>query len=289
MSGRRGGGRRRPAHHEAEHENEERWLLTYADMITLLMTLFMVLFAISSVNTTKLELLSKSLSEAISGKIVTGGASLQETGATAKTEAASPEPPLPAIQPMVKTASTSSTSTKAAAAAASSTNAAIHEEQDFRDLKRKIDAYAQAHGLQAKIQTVVTRRGLVVRLLTDHVLFPSGSAQLEPGSGALLSAISRLLVTEVRHPIVVAGHTDDRPINSAQFPTNWELSTARATQVVRHFIRNGVAPSRLQAAGDAAQRPIASNSSDAGRSRNRRVEIILQRLNASLPNSTDGP
>ncbi|MDX6561787.1 MAG: chemotaxis protein MotB [Gaiellales bacterium] len=289
MSTRRGGGRRRISHHEAEHENEERWLLTYADMITLLMTLFMVLFAISSVNTTKLELLSKSLSEAISGKIVTGGSSIQETGATDKTEVASPEPPIPAIQPVIKSESTASGSTKAAAAAASSTNASIHEEEDFRALKRKIDAYAQAHGLQTKMQSVVTRRGLVVRLLTDHMLFPSGSAQLEPASGALLTAISQLLVTEVRHPIVVAGHTDNRPIHSAQFPTNWELSTARATQVVRHFIRHGVAPARLQAAGDAAQKPIASNSNDVGRSRNRRVEIILLRLNASLPNSTDGP
>jgi chemotaxis protein MotB len=287
MSARRGG-RRGSSHHEAEHDNEERWLLTYADMITLLMTLFMVLFAISSVNTTKLELLSKSLTEAISGKVVTGGASIQETGATEKTSAPAPEPPLPAIQPVVKSASTPN-ATRAAAAAASSTNAAIHEEEDFRELKRKIDAYAKAHGLQDKLETVVARRGLVVRLLTDHVLFSSGSAQLEPGASPVLSAISQLLVTEVRHPIVVSGHTDNRPIHSARFPTNWELSTARATQVLRHFIRHGVAPARLQAAGDAAQQPIASNSSDAGRSRNRRVEIILQRLNASLPNSTDGP
>jgi chemotaxis protein MotB len=287
MSARRGG-RRGGSHHEAEHENEERWLLTYADMITLLMTLFMVLFAISSVNTTKLELLSKSLSEAISGKVVTGGASIQETGATEQTAKAAPEPPLPAIQPVVKTASNASATTSAAAGA-SSTNAAIHEEEDFRQLKKKIDAYAQAHGLKSKLESVVTRRGLVVRLLTDNVLFPSGSAQLEPGSGALLTEISRLLVSEVRHPIVVTGHTDNRPIHSAQFPTNWELSTSRATQVVRHFIRHGVDPARLQAAGDAAQQPIASNSSDAGRSRNRRVEIILLRLNASLPTSTDGP
>ncbi len=98
MSSRRGG-RRRSSHHEGEHENEERWLLTYADMITLLMTLFMVLFAISSVNTSKFEALQKSLAEAISGKIVTGGESFQESGATEKTEESTPEPPIPAIQP----------------------------------------------------------------------------------------------------------------------------------------------------------------------------------------------
>jgi len=294
MSARRGG-RRRASQHEAEHENEERWLLTYADMITLLMTLFMVLFAISSVNTVKFALLSKSLSEAFSGKIVTGGPSLQQLGATDKSEQSTPEPPLPAIQPMVKVESTTSSkssqsSSAAAAAAVSRTNtAAIHEEQDFRDLKRKIDAYARDHGLKTKIETIVTRRGLVVRLLTDDVLFASASAALESRAGGLLTAISRLLVTEVRHPIVVEGHTDSRPITSSQFPTNWELSTARATQVVRYFIRHDVAPGRLQAAGDAAQRPIASNSSDSGRSRNRRVEIVLLRINPSLPNSTDAP
>jgi chemotaxis protein MotB len=292
MSARRGGGRRRAAHHEVEHENEERWLLTYADMITLLMTLFMVLFAISSVNTVKFALLSKSLSEAFSGKIVQGGASLQQTGATDKSQDATPEPPLPAIQPLVKVAGSTSAkgaSAAAAAAVAKTNTAAIHEEQDFRDLKRKIDAYARDHGLQTKIETIVTRRGLVVRLLTDDVLFASASANLEQRANGLLTAISQLLVTEVRHPIVVEGHTDSRPINSAQFPTNWELSTARATQVVRFFIRHRVAPGRLQAAGDAAQRPIGSNLTDAGRSRNRRVEIVLLRLNPSLPNSTDAP
>jgi len=86
-------------------------------------------------------------------------------------------------------------------------------------------------------------------------------------------------VTEVRHPVVVEGHTDSSPIASSQFPTNWELSTTRATQVVRFLIRQGVSPQRLQAAGVAAERPIASNKNDIGRSRNRRVEIVLARLN----------
>jgi chemotaxis protein MotB len=279
MAARRGN-RRRASHHEPAHDNEERWLLTYADMITLLMTLFMVLFAISSVNTTKFELLSKSLQEAISGKIVSGGPSLQESGATEKTDQATPEPPIPAIQPVIRTeSSTSDRGTTPTAPA--STSAAAHEEEDFRELKRKIETYAREHGLQSKLQATIARRGLVIRLLTDRVLFASGQAQLQPSAEGLLTAISRLLVTEVRHPILVEGHTDNRPIASAQFPTNWELSTDRATQVVRYFIRHGVRPHRLQAAGLAAQRPIASNSNDFGRSRNRRVEIVLVRLNSS--------
>ena len=277
MSSRRGG-RRRSSHHQGDHDNEERWLLTYADMITLLMTLFMVLFAISSVNTSKFEALQKSLAEAISGKIVTGGESFQESGATEKPEESTPEPPIPAIQPVIQSESSSSERGRTSAAPQRS-SAAEREEEDFRELKRKIDAYAKEHGLQSKLQTSIARRGLVIRLLTDRVLFASGSAHLELASTALLTALSRLLVAEVRHPIVVEGHTDSRPISSARFPTNWELSTSRATQVVRFFIRRDVAARRLQAAGVAAQRPIASNSSDFGRSRNRRVEIVLVRLN----------
>jgi chemotaxis protein MotB len=282
---------RRSSHggHEEEHENEERWLLTYADMITLLMTLFMVLFAISSVNTSKLDALSKSLSEAISGKIVTGGPSIQQTGAEQKTDTASPEPPIPAIKPVVEVSSPKSDSSSSSDAASTSSSAATREQEDFNELKRKIDAYAKEHGLQSKLQTEVVRRGLVIRLLTDKVVFASGSAQLEPPSTGLLTTIARLLALEVRHPITVEGHTDNHPISSAQFPTNWELSTSRATQVVRFFIRQGVAAHRLQAAGLAAQRPIASNSNEFGRSRNRRVEIVLVRQNASPSTSTDGP
>jgi chemotaxis protein MotB len=275
-------GRRAASHDEEEHESEERWLLTYADMITLLMTLFMVLFAISSVNTTKFELLSKSLSEAISGKVVTGGPSIQETGAQDSTKQPSPEPPIPAIQPVVKVSSSTG------GTAPAKPTAADHEQEDFTKLKAQIDDYASQHGLQAALQTTVARRGLVIRLLTDRVVFASGRAHLEPSSAGLLTAIARLLVSEVRHPIVVQGHTDSRPIASSEFPTNWELSTARATQVVRFFIRHGVAATRLQAAGVAAQRPLASNSTERGRSRNRRVEIVLVRLNAPS-NTLDGP
>jgi chemotaxis protein MotB len=278
------GGRRRSSHdHEAEHENEERWLLTYADMITLLMTLFMVLFAISSVNTAKFEALKNSLAQAVTGKIVSGGPNIQESGATDQSQQPTPEPPIPAIKPMVDvTSSTSDSSSSSSSSGATSTSvsAAKREEEDFKQLKRKIDEYAKDHGLQSKLQTDVVRRGLVIRLLTDKVLFASGDAQLEPASTGLLTTIARLLVMEVRHPIIVEGHTDSRPIASSQFPTNWELSTSRAAQVVRFFIRQGVASPRLEAAGLAAQRPIASNSSELGRSRNRRVEIVLVRQNS---------
>jgi chemotaxis protein MotB len=274
---------RRASHHEEEHEDGERWLLSYADMITLLMVLFVVLFAISSVNTAKLDALSKSLSEEISGKIVTGGPSIQETGGADSTKPAPPSAMIPPIQPVVETDPSENTGQPGGNAAS-----AQREEENFRKLKQEIDQYAKSHGLEKSIQTRVARRGLVIRLLTDNVLFDSGQAQLQPRSQDLLSAIARLLVTEVRHPIIVEGHTDSRAVNTAQFPTNWELSTTRATQVVRFLVAHHVAARRLQAAGVAAQRPLASNASESGRSRNRRVEIVLARLNTPST-SQDGP
>ena len=269
MSAHRGGRRRRGGGHghEGEHENDERWLLTYADMITLLMALFMVLFSISSVNTSKFESLQRAMQEAFSGKIVSGGKAIQQTGSEVQSNRPAATPPIPAIQPI--TQQLSQTRTR---------NAAAHEQENFRALKQKIDAYARAHGLSRRLETTVARRGLVVRLLTDRVLFDSGSATLKPPSAPLLARMAQLLRSEFDHPIVVEGHTDSEPIRSATFPTNWELSAGRATAVVRFLIREHVAPGRLSAAGYGAMHPLTTNDTAVGRSRNRRVEIVLSRL-----------
>jgi chemotaxis protein MotB len=258
--------RRRRGHAEEEHENDERWLLTYADMITLLMALFMVLFSISSVNTSKFESLQRAMQDAFSGKILAGGKSIQETGSQTDAERPAATPPIPAIQAITQQLDAARTS-----------KAAARENEDFKALKRQIDAYARAHGLTDKLETTVARRGLVVRLLTDNVLYDIGSATLNPSATPLLDRIAQLLRTEFDHPIVVEGHTDDQAIANGAFPTNWELSTARATAVVRFFIRDHVAPGRLAASGYGAMHPLTTNATAAGRSRNRRVEIVLAR------------
>jgi chemotaxis protein MotB len=260
----RGGRKRRGA--AAEHENEERWLLTYADMITLLMALFMVMFSIANVNKSKLESLSQSLQEAFSGKILPGGKSIQQNGAQEKPQTPSPTPPIPAITPLVADASK-----KQAAAQAR------QEQDDFTRIKRRVDAYARAHGLQSKIQSTITQRGLVIRLLTDKVLFDSGQAVLKSQSGPLLDQVAKLLRLAPGHNVMVEGHTDSVPIHGSVYPTNWELSTARASRVVRYLVDHGARSLRMGASGYAALHPIASNSTPAGRSRNRRVEIVLLR------------
>jgi chemotaxis protein MotB len=117
----------------------------------------------------------------------------------------------------------------------------------------------------------------VIRLLTDRVLFDSGLADLKPAATPVLSKVGDILRRERIHQVMVEGHTDTVPIAGSVFPTNWELSTARASRVVRFLIASGVQSRRLSAAGYSALHPIATNLTASGRSRNRRVEIVLLR------------
>jgi chemotaxis protein MotB len=265
----------RKKQHAAEHP-DERWLLTYADMITLLMALFMVLFSITSVNKSKLEVLSKTLQEAFSGKVLPGGKAIRSTGADSKAVSTpTSSPPIPAITTLVSQATPPSLAA-----------ARLKEQEDFRRLKQQIDAYARQKGIQDKVQTVIAERGLVIRLLTDRVLFDSGLADLKPAATPVLSKVGDILRRERVHQVMVEGHTDTVPIAGSVFPTNWELSTARASRVVRFLISNGVQSRRLSAAGYAALHPISTNLTAAGRSRNRRVEIVL--LRSPQATSTQG-
>ncbi len=285
MPRRNAGGRRRRGGHK-EEESNERWLLTYADMITLLMALFMVLFSISSVNISKVQVLQKSLRAAFSGDILPGGKAIAKPGATANASHAPTSVDVPAI---VKVAAPSSASkgeavrqTSIASASGSPSQAVLQNQaQLFTQIKHELDEYARTHGFASKVQTTIEARGLVIKVLTDDLLFASGQATLSPRSSSLLAEIARLLDLAGENPVEVGGHTDDVPIHSALYPSNWELSTARASTVVRFLAANGVAESRLTAAGYADQRPAASDATAAGRARNRRVEIVLRRVDTA--------
>ena len=119
---------------------------------------------------------------------------------------------------------------------------------------------AKDAGLQGKVKVTVRRRGLVIQLLTDKVFFDSGDATLKPAARKLVDKIAGVVRDERKHPIVVEGHTDSQPISGSQYPSNWELSGARAGAVVRDFVANGVLARRVSLAGFATQEPIASNS-----------------------------
>jgi chemotaxis protein MotB len=258
--------RRRRRGHAAGggHGDDERWLLTYADMITLLMALFMVLFSISSVNTSKFESLQRALEDAFSGRILPGGKGTTQAGGAEQTpKRPSPEPPIPAIRPIESLSANAKQQIKA-------------EDEAFRRLKAQIDSYAKEHGLQDQIETIVTQRGLVIRVLTDQLLFDSGLAHVKPPGKELIAKVGRLLGTDT-HSISVEGHTDSVPIKTSQYPSNWELSTARSSAVVRELVGDGVVERRFEAAGYSDLYPIDSNLTNKGRARNRRVEIVLLR------------
>jgi chemotaxis protein MotB len=292
-----GGRRKRRGDHGGDHA-DERWLLTYADMLTLMFALFMVLFSISSVNISKYQVLQQSLKAAFSGSVLPGGRSILRSGSESTSAHTPATAEVPSIVPLQPTQSSKSATTSAggsgavshctanagsepcqvtnAMAAAAAANA---EQEHFLKLKAKLDAYAKAHGFSKQVQTQITRSGLVINVLTDKLLFDSGSAVIKVQGVPLLDEVAQLLNVDRTHPITVAGHTDNQPISTAEYHSNWQLSTDRATNVVLFLIAHGVGDQRLGAAGYADLHPIASNATPAGRAKNRRVEILLQRLN----------
>jgi chemotaxis protein MotB len=283
MAGHGGRGRKRK-HHEEEHENEERWLVSFADMMTLLMCLFMVLFSISSVNTSKFEALQRSLQDAFSGRILPGGKAVMESGNNEQTEQEAPKPPVPALTPLESIADEEQPRDASAAA-----EAARKEQEDFERLKRRIDTLVKDAGLEGRVQTTVRRKGLVVQLLTDRVFFDSGHAELKAPALRLLPRLAAVINGEGSHPVAVEGHTDSHPVSGRGYRSNWGLSGARAESVVLAFEAGGVPRRRMTQVGYAEQQPIASNATAAGRSRNRRVEVVLARRHSPTTDARRRP
>ncbi len=275
MSG-HGGGKRRGGGGGHGHEGpDERWLLTYADMITLLMALFIVMWSMSSVNISRFAALRDSLKQAFNGRLAQGGESIQN-GAPGLLEnqdsIIGPERPLPISFANKATPSlpTPQTVDKAAEQA---------DLENLRRIQKELDDFAKENGLEKSVKTEIDERGLVVRLLTDELLFDSGEAKLRKESLPILHEMGVLLSDRERvpNPLRVEGNTDNIPISTSQFPSNWELSAARATAVLRFLLQEGISPKKSSVGGYADQRPIASNATRVGRSLNRRVELVVLR------------
>ncbi|WP_028064547.1 flagellar motor protein MotB [Solirubrobacter soli] len=277
--------KRHKPHHEEEHENEERWLVSFADMMTLLFCLFMVLFAISSVNTSKFEALQRSLKDAFSGAVLDGGKSMLSSGSDQdKTKQSAVEPPLPSLRPL-----TAINNTSRERNVAQEEKDAKQEEQDFRALKRRVDKLAKDAGVAGKVNVTVRRRGLVIQLLTDKVFFSSGDATLHPEAHKLVAKIGQIVRDERKHPVVVEGYTDSQPIANSRFASNWDLSGARAAAVVNDFAEIGVLSARMSLQGYGSQVPVDTNSTADGRAKNRRVEIVLSRIHSSNTDTESTP
>ena len=247
--GRRGGG---GGHgHEGA---DERWLLTYADMITLLMALFIVMWSMSTVNISKFAALKASLSQAFNGKLTDGGQNVLDGAQSV----------FPAQQAMVGSIVPNPVSTidpvsvVKQAVETRSQNADQADLENLARLKRQLDSWATQHGLKSRVDSKIDERGLVIRVLTDDLLFDSGSDVVRPEAEPLLAKVAQLVrdTQRVPNPIRVEGNTDNVPIATAEFASNWELSTRRATAVLQKLLGGGVAPQRLAAVGYADQHPV---------------------------------
>ncbi len=246
-----------------EHENHERWLVSYADFITLLFAFFVVMYSISQVNEGKYRVLSDALVNAFK---------------------AAPTNTTPIAPALMIDASTKGQSSTARSQAQKQTFIVLKNDpaQEARQKQQAEKMKGIARDI-LKVMESLTKNGQVKVSQSVHgiaieinasLLFASGQASLEAGSIKALKAVGKVLA-DVPNDIQVEGFTDTTPINTVAFPSNWELSSARASSVVRLFVDSGVPPERLVAVGYGEFRPIDSNSTAEGRARNRHVTVMI--------------
>ncbi len=242
-AGGRGSGRLRQgaADEQLDGAGMMRWLLTYADMITLLLALFVILFSISTVDRVKVQRLVHDISGGFNNEDAInnppdGGKTAQQTGAST-------------------------------------------EDLDLVRINAQLQSYIWLHSLETGVSTRIDRRGLVISLLADKALYSSGEADLPPSTKHLLDEINAEFLTTRSH-IRIEGNTDNVPIDTSKYPTNWELSAARATGVTRYLVEDkGLSPLRVSLAGYGEYRPRVENNTPGNRQFNRRVDIVI--LNAA--------
>ncbi len=212
-----------------------RWLLTYADMITLLLALFIILFSISTINKVKLQRLVRDLGGGFNSQDAINNPPNGMTTATTK--------------------------------------------DDLQAMQAQLQTYIAKNKLQNQVETRISRDGkkreLVITLLSDKQLFDSGKADLKSGTKKILDEVYRQLKSR-QNEVRVEGNTDNVPIANDQFPSNWELSSARATGVARYLVEgDGLSARRISALGYGEYRPKFPNDTDAHRQANRRVDVVI--------------
>jgi chemotaxis protein MotB len=274
MSGGGGGGDAFAEEPEA-HENHERYLLTYADMITLLMALFIILFAIGQTDIAKFKRFQTGLQKEFGAPALDGGTGIvdgQQLDVTPSRVIALNYANPGLVNPdELGTSSTPGQVKK---------QVEITQYNADATAKTISDVLAESGLPKNGYEVDVDNRGVIIRLSTDNVTFASGSAALRSESNKSLDVVGRALAL-VSNEIIIEGHTDNRPM--APPVTNWELSALRASSVLRYFEDHfALDQAHLQVAGYADTRPIATNDTEEGRTRNRRVEIVLA-LHSDVP------
>lgn len=276
-----------------ENENHERWLVSYADFITLLFAFFVVMYSISSVNEGKYRVLSSSMVSAFRQP----KSSLEpvQIGQLVRSPLMMPDQvmdvsanPAPIITPMLPQNQDSPADDSDSSAMEFSPEDIIMQKA-FNAAEKEVDEMA-GH-VEEQLDSLIDEEIVNIKRnkfwleveIKSSLLFPSGGSDLVPASIPVLQKLSKIF-RELPNRIHVEGFTDNQPINTVIFPSNWELSTARAAAVVRLFESNGIAASRMAAIGYGEFRPIAENTTETGRAKNRRVVIVVM---ASMANRQD--
>lgn len=245
----------RPSNPDAG-SNRDRWLVSYADFVTLLLAFFVTMYAITRLDSEKLHLAQQSINRALSAPAFLGGFPI-DSGLDKQTAAGISGDLVGATLVQAAPSNQIEEVTKTVWGA----------------LKEQID--------KEEVRLLHSGRGLVLRL-PEFMLFDSGQAKLRPEAMPLLDKLAGILKL-IPNQVVIEGHTDNRPIRTPQFPSNWELSTGRAAALVRYFIEEQhLRPARLEAAGYGEYRPVAENQDEKGRQANRRVELIIKPMEKSI-------
>lgn len=224
----------------------QEWLTTYSDMMTLILTFFVLLYSFSLIDTNKFRQLAQSMAIALGGnsQVITDGGNIGPV----------PIPENPGVE--------------------DNTEGAGLVGEEAQKIYEEVSSYIDENGLNAKVTIKRETRGVLIEL-QDNILFDSGEAKLKEDSIPLLKKISGLL-KQFSNEVIIEGHTDNLPINKGYYQSNWELSTDRANKVVRYFIeKEGLDGKRFQAVGLGEYRPIDTNDTPEGRQNNRRVNILL--------------
>ncbi|MDI6601747.1 MAG: OmpA family protein [Thermoanaerobacteraceae bacterium] len=225
-------------------QDSKEWMNTYADLMSLLLTFFVMIFSLSTIDINKYQALIQSLQGYLG--IVKEGQALQETNVQLETQGS----------------------------AGSNIAATDTDFEDIANVYQDVKEYIEQSNLNNSIQVSIDERGILIRFL-DTALFDTGKADIKPQAEVILNNVGEI-IKKANKPIRVEGHTDNVPIHNEKFPSNWELSTARATNVVRYFIEKlNMNPPMLSAVGYGEYHPVADNNTVEGRSKNRRVDIII--------------
>lgn len=231
---------------ENDFQGSPRWMTTFSDLMTLLLTFFILLFSFSNVNAQKFEDIANALQSILTGQ---GAITIFESDST------------PGDAPMEEITPTSD-----------------EEAEDIsnktKEIYKIVQNFIEEEGLEAEVTLRADRRGVIIDI-KETILFDSGRAELKAESNRVLDKLTKL-INQFDNNIIVEGHTDNVPMHNYKFPSNWELSVTRATTVVRYFTEErDIDPTRLSAAGYGEHRPIAPNNNDENRALNRRVNILI--------------